>query len=101
MKVVIIGASGVIGQAITKALWTNHEVVQVARSSGDYQVDITSKNSLAQLFEAVTPIDAVVCAAGAAKFAALETLSDEDFQFTLQNKLMQPMHNYWQVIYPF
>jgi NAD(P)-dependent dehydrogenase (short-subunit alcohol dehydrogenase family) len=88
MKVVIIGASGLIGQAITQALSTKHEIVQVARSKGDYQVDITSKDSLVQLFEAVTPFDAVVCAAGAAKFAPLESLSDEDFQFSLSNKLM-------------
>jgi NAD(P)-dependent dehydrogenase (short-subunit alcohol dehydrogenase family) len=88
MKVVIIGASGLIGQAIAQALSTKHEIVQVARSKGDYQVDITSKDSLVQLFEAVTPFDAVVCAAGAAKFAPLESLSDEDFQFSLSNKLM-------------
>src|SRR5919202_286376 len=88
MKVVIIGASGLIGQAIAQALSANHEIVQVARSKGDYQVDITSKGSLVQLFEAVTPFDAVVCAAGAAKFAPLESLSDEDFQFSLSNKLM-------------
>jgi NAD(P)-dependent dehydrogenase (short-subunit alcohol dehydrogenase family) len=88
MKVVIIGASGLIGQAIAQALSTKHEIVQVARSKGDYQVDITSKDSLVQLFEAVTPFDAVVCAAGAAKFAPLESLNDEDFQFSLSNKLM-------------
>lgn len=88
MKVVIIGASGLIGQAIAQALSAKHEIVQVARSKGDYQVDITSKDSLVQLFEAVTPFDAVVCAAGAAKFAPLESLSDEDFQFSLLNKLM-------------
>lgn len=88
MKVVLIGASGLIGQAIAQALSTHHEIVQVARSKGDYQADITSKDSLVRLFEAITPFSAVVCAAGAAKFAPLETLSDEDFQFTLQNKLM-------------
>jgi NAD(P)-dependent dehydrogenase (short-subunit alcohol dehydrogenase family) len=88
MKVVLIGASGLIGQAIAQALSAKHEIVRVARSSGDYQVDMTSKDSLVRLFEAVTPFDAVVCAAGAAKFAPLETLSDEDFQFSLSNKLM-------------
>jgi nucleoside-diphosphate-sugar epimerase len=39
MKVVIIGASGLIGQAIAQALSAKHEIVQVARSKGDYQVD--------------------------------------------------------------
>lgn len=45
MKVVIIGASGLIGQAIAQALSAKHEIVQVARSKGDYQVDITSKDT--------------------------------------------------------
>lgn len=88
MKVVLIGATGLIGQAIAQALSTNHQVVQVARSSGEYQVDIASKNSIHQLFETVAPFEAVICAAGAAKFGAIEALSDEDFQFTLSNKLM-------------
>lgn len=88
MKVILIGASGVIGKAIAQALSANHQIVQVARSSGEYQVDITSKDSIQQLFAAVTPFDAVVCAAGAAKFADLQALSDDDFQFSLVNKLM-------------
>ena len=33
-------------------------------------------------------MDAVICAAGAAKFAPLESLTDEDFAFSLANKLM-------------
>lgn len=88
MKVVLIGANGTIGRAIVELLLPRHQVIQVARSSGDYRVDITDKTSVQQLFEAVAPFDAVVCAAGQAKFGALETLSNEDFQFSLANKLM-------------
>lgn len=88
MKVLLIGASGTIGQAVAEALATHHEVVRVARSQGEYQVDITSKESLQQLFSSIAPFDAVVCAAGAARFNPLESLTDEDFQFSLDNKLM-------------
>lgn len=88
MKVVLIGASGLIGQAIAQALSPSHEIVQVTRSTSEYQVDIASPDSIQQLFAAVAPFDAVVCAAGAAKFAPFEDLSDADFQFSLANKLM-------------
>jgi NAD(P)-dependent dehydrogenase (short-subunit alcohol dehydrogenase family) len=88
MRVVIIGATGTIGKAVTKALSGRHEVLQVARVHGDYQVDIASKESVKRLFEVIGPFDALVSVAGQAKFGRLETLSDEDFQLGLSNKLM-------------
>lgn len=88
MKVVVIGAHGTIGQAIVQLLSPRHQVVPAARSSGDYQVDMADRDSIQQFFETIAPFDALVCAAGQAKFGALETLNDEDFQFSLANKLM-------------
>ncbi|MBD0337235.1 MAG: short chain dehydrogenase [Cyanobacteria bacterium Co-bin13] len=88
MKIVIIGASGTIGAEVVKALSAQHEIVQVGRSSGDYQVDLMAKESIKALFEAIGDCDAVVSAAGQAKFGPLEALSDEDFQFSLNSKLM-------------
>ncbi len=88
MRIVVIGATGTIGKAVAKSLSERHEVLQVARSKGDYQVDIASKESVKRLFEMLGPFDALVSAAGQAKFGSLETLSDEDFQLSLSNKLM-------------
>lgn len=88
MKIVVIGANGTIGKAIVQALSDRHTLVPVGRSSGDYQVDLASKASIQQLFEAVAPFDAVVSAAGSAKFNPLSDLTDDDFQFSLTNKLM-------------
>jgi NAD(P)-dependent dehydrogenase (short-subunit alcohol dehydrogenase family) len=88
MKIVLIGATGTIGKAVAKALSQQHELVRVSRSSGDLQADIASPDSLRKLFEAATPYDAVVCAAGEAEFGALNALSDEDFQLGLGSKLM-------------
>ncbi len=88
MKILLIGATGTIGQAVEKALSGRHQVVRVGRTKGQFQVDIASADSISRLFERTAPFDAVVCAAGAARFAALEKLKDEDFAFSLANKLM-------------
>jgi NAD(P)-dependent dehydrogenase (short-subunit alcohol dehydrogenase family) len=88
MRVVIIGATGTIGKAVVKALCDRHEVLQVAHARGDYRVDIADKESVKRLFEMIGPFDALVSAAGQAKFGRLETLTDEDFQLSLSNKLM-------------
>jgi NAD(P)-dependent dehydrogenase (short-subunit alcohol dehydrogenase family) len=88
MRVVVIGSSGTIGKAVVGAFSQRHEVLQVTHSSGDYRVDIASKESVKRLFEMLGLFDALVCAAGQAKFGSLETLSDEDFQLSLSSKLM-------------
>lgn len=88
MKIVVIGASGTIGSEVVRTLSARHEIIQVGRSTGEYQVDLMSKESIQRLFEAVATCDAVVSAAGQAKFGPLEALTDEDFQFSLANKLM-------------
>jgi NAD(P)-dependent dehydrogenase (short-subunit alcohol dehydrogenase family) len=88
MKIVLIGASGTIGQAVAKAFSARHQLVRVGRSKGEFQVDLASAESLKRLCERAAPFDAVVCAAGAARFAPLEKLMDEDFAFSLANKLM-------------
>ena len=88
MKILLIGASGTIGQAVEKALSARHQVVRVGRTKGDFQVDIASTESIKLLFERTAPFDALVCAAGVARFATLEKLTDEDFAFSLANKLM-------------
>ncbi|HEY9621702.1 MAG TPA: short chain dehydrogenase [Crinalium sp.] len=88
MKIVVIGATGTIGKAIVQAFSQGHDVIQASRSSSQYPVDITSKDSIQRLFEAIAPLDAVVSATGQARFNSLEALTDEDFQFSLANKLM-------------
>jgi NAD(P)-dependent dehydrogenase (short-subunit alcohol dehydrogenase family) len=88
MRIIVIGATGTIGKAVVEALRGKHEVVQVGHRHGDYQVDLADKGAIERLYEAAAPFDAVVSAAGLAKFGALDGLSDADFQFSLSNKLM-------------
>ena len=87
MKIIIIGATGTIGRAVTDALASQHEVLPVGRNSGDYRADITSPSSLQSLFEENAPFDAVVCAAGEAAFNSLPDLTDGDLDLSLSSKL--------------
>lgn len=88
MKILLIGATGTIGGAIATALLGRHEVIAVSRHSEPLRVDISSPESVRALFAAVGTIDGVISAAGAARFKPLMQLDDDDFGFSLENKLM-------------
>jgi len=88
MRVLLIGATGTIGKAITAALRGRHEVIQASRQKAQEQVDIADPASLRSLFESVGRVDAIVSAAGNAAWKPLADLTDEDFAFSLANKLM-------------
>lgn len=88
MRIVIIGASGTIGQTVAQAFSARHDIVPVSHSKGEHRVDLASKDSIERLFEAIGPFDAVVSAAGQAAFKPLQDLTDDDFQLSLSNKLM-------------
>ena len=88
MRVIVVGATGTIGKAVAKLLALEHEVVRVASRSGDYRVDMTRNDSIVKLFQEVGPFDALVSAAGVARFGPLSELSDEDFQLGICGKLM-------------
>jgi NAD(P)-dependent dehydrogenase (short-subunit alcohol dehydrogenase family) len=88
MKIIVIGASGTIGKGIVEVLSSNHEIVKVGHKGGDFQVDISSKDSIEKLLQAIGSFDAVICAAGMAKFGSLDDQADEDYQLAVNNKLM-------------
>ena len=71
MKIILIGDSGTIGQAVERELAERHEVIRVGRTSGDYQVDIRDAASIRQLFEKTGRFDALVSATGSVHFGAL------------------------------
>ena len=89
MKIVLIGANGKIGELVQTAMaGAGHEIVKVGRKSGDFQVDIESRESIRQLYQVVGSFDAVAVAAGEVVFASLSQLTAENWQFSLGSKLM-------------
>ncbi|MDR7298486.1 NADP-dependent 3-hydroxy acid dehydrogenase YdfG [Pelomonas aquatica] len=88
MKVLLIGASGVVGSAVLAELARRHEVLTAGREHGEYRVDITRDDSVEALFKAVGAVDAIVSTAGSLFFGPLETMRPADFNIGLQNKLL-------------
>ena len=85
----MVGATGTIGSAVTHALEeAGHAVVRVGHSGGDHQVDLADPESVDALYDAVGPVDAVVSAAGVARFGPFALLTDEDYDISLRHKLM-------------
>lgn len=88
MKILLIGANGTIGSAIERELAPRHEIVRIGRKSGDFQVDISDRDSIGRMFEQTGHFDALICAAGNVTFKPLADMSDKDFALGLQDKLM-------------
>jgi len=88
MKVLVVGGTGTLGAPLVEALKAKHDVVVASHSRGGLKVDLADKASIARLFQATGRVGAVVCTAGSARFGALAALTDEDFEVSLENKLM-------------
>lgn len=88
MKIVVIGATGLIGKEIVKVFSPGHEVVAAGHKSGDPRVDILSEASIEDLFKKVGKFDALVSAAGQAKGGNMEDLTADDYMVGVMDKLM-------------
>lgn len=87
-KILLIGASGTIGQAVMANLGARHDVITAGRSSGTHRVDFAQPGAVAQLFEAVGTVDAIVSTAGNLHFGPLADMTPEQFNLGLQDKLL-------------
>ena len=85
-KILVIGAAGLIGGEVVKALG-ERECIRASRNSGE-RVDISDPKSLAALFDRVGGVDGIVCTGGAARYKPWDQLTDEDWTFSLANKLL-------------
>lgn len=88
MKIILIGASGTLGQAVANELGQRHEIIRVGRTSGDLRVDITDNASIRDLFEQAGGFDALVSAAGKVHFGALAEMGEAEMAIGLKDKLM-------------
>ncbi len=85
-KILVIGAAGLIGAKVVETLGADN-CIRASRSS-DEKVDISDPRSLAALFARVGQVDGIICTGGAARFKPWIDTSDEDWTFSLANKLL-------------
>src|SRR5262245_22982679 len=88
MRMLVVGATGTIGKAVADSLAERGDEVLRASRTSDLAVDIASPASIRALYQKVGWVDAVVSCAGNAKMGALPQLTDGDFAFSLEGKLM-------------
>lgn len=88
MRILVVGASGTVGQAALKALSARHEIVTAGRNSGDVTVDLMDEASVRAMFEKLGRLDAVVSAAGHVHFGPLAAMTPTQFRKGLDDKLM-------------
>jgi enoyl-ACP reductase-like protein len=88
MKIVVIGATGHVGEPVVAALSDRHQVIKVGSKSGDYQVDIKDSGSIRKLFEKVGRVDAVVATVGKVHFGDFAKLTENEVMIGIRDKLM-------------
>ncbi|VUM26010.1 NAD(P)-dependent oxidoreductase [Stenotrophomonas maltophilia] len=88
MKILLVGASGTLGQAVARQLGQQHQILAAGRNSGELRVDLTDDASVAELFARTGPVDAVISTAGKLHFGPLKDMTPEQFNLGLQDKLL-------------
>lgn len=87
MKVLVVGASGLIGAGVADALSANHDVIRASRSS-EVSVDLTKPESIAAMYSAVGKVDAVVSCAGKVTFKTVEDMSFDEYRDSVMDKAL-------------
>jgi NAD(P)-dependent dehydrogenase (short-subunit alcohol dehydrogenase family) len=93
LRILVVGASGLLGRAVAAELSPRHEIISAGSKSGEIRIDIADPLSIVAGLKAAGPLDAVACAAGAVNWPPLSTikpapLEKSAYGLGLANKLM-------------
>lgn len=88
MKIVIVGASGTMGRFLSNAFQKEHEIVRADRNSPEVRVDITSPDSIENMYKSIGPFDALICTAGPTYVGPWKSLTDKEFRNGVNGKMM-------------
>ena len=93
LRVLVVGASGVLGRAVVAELSPRCDIVSAGSKTGEIRIDITDPASIEAGFKATGPLDAVACAAGAVNWHPLSAikpapLEKSSYGLGLTSKLM-------------
>lgn len=88
MKIIVVGANGVVGQTVVHAFGNRHEIITVGRTSGDIQIDIEDQDSVRSMYKQIGKVDAVVSAVGHGHFGPVAEMSSEQFMKGINHKVL-------------
>ncbi|MDP2572502.1 short chain dehydrogenase [Vibrio penaeicida] len=88
MKIIVIGANGIVGHGISKHLGKDHDIVAIGHTKGALRADIESEASLTEVFEKIGLVDAIICAAGNGSLGTLSDMPESDYRTVLDNKVL-------------
>src|SRR5699024_9563611 len=77
MNILVLIPSRTIGREIHKHLEHENEIIRAGRNGADIQVDLTSVDSIKNMYQQIGKVDAVINASGRATFAPLTQLTPE------------------------
>ena len=87
-RIIIVGASGTMGTYLASAFEQEHDIVRVDRRGGDYEVDITSPDSIERLYQNIGAFDALISTAGPTFVGPWSQLTDKEFRKGIDGKAM-------------
>ncbi|HVI48833.1 MAG TPA: short chain dehydrogenase [Chitinophaga sp.] len=89
MKILLVGGQGTIGRKVAAAFTARgHEVITAGRNSGIVQVDITSPDSIENMYRQTGNIDACICTAGTGYYGPFEEMTTQLMMPGIEGKLL-------------
>lgn len=88
MRIIVIGGKGKIGSEVVKMLKNRHDVLTAARHGCDLKCDITSEDSIREMYENAGDFDALVATVGTVHFGDFSTMDAQKYRIGLNDKLM-------------
>ncbi len=88
MKIVIVGASGTMGNYLSNAFEKEHEIVRAGRTGADVKVDITSSDSIEAMYQQIGAFDALISTAGPSFVGPWKNLNAETFRIGMDGKML-------------
>lgn len=88
MKIIIVGASGTMGKHLTGAFKKEHEIITAASKGCNIQVDITSPESIENMYKQAGSFDALISTAGPTFVGPWKKLTDREFRKGVEGKMM-------------
>ena len=88
MKIIIVGASGTMGKHLTTAFKKDHDIITAASKGCDVPVDITSPDSIENMYRQVGAFDALISTAGPTYVGPWKSLTNTEFRQGVEGKMM-------------